>query len=63
MLVRAYLERERVSDASRSVETMISETPLKQSKKYKQNNKQHIFNLKAALDPDSHICIEQLTGR
>ena len=43
------LPRGRVSDTPESVETVISETPWRQFKKYNQTTKQQIFKLSAEL--------------
>ena len=48
MLVVVYLDKGRVSDTPESAETVISETPWRHFKKYKQTNKQHILKLHTA---------------
>ena len=49
MLVGVYLDKGRVSETPESEETVISETPWRHFKNYKQTNEQHIFKLTAAF--------------
>ena len=45
MFVGVYLDKDRVSETPESAETVISETLKRDFKKYKQTNKQYIFEL------------------
>ena len=49
MLVGVYLDKGRVSETPKSAETVISETPGRHFKKYRQTNEQHILKLTAAF--------------